>query len=156
MNRIDTTQDGSTVASTFRSDGRSGRHAEDLFIARVRKSLDEGASALRPDVLARLELARKSALRAQRLPGAQVAPVTSAALAGGHGLDGSPRLGFGRASVVVSTIVLVGACLAGLYQFEQDRRIAELADVDSAVLNDDLPISAYADHGFNAYIKQNP
>jgi hypothetical protein len=57
---------------------------------------------------------------------------------------------------VFSAIVLVGACLTGLYQFEQDRRIEDLADMDTAVLNDDLPISAYADQGFNAFLKQNP
>ena len=58
--------------------------------------------------------------------------------------------------LVFSTILLVGVCLAGLYQFEQDRRIEDLADMDTAVLNDDLPISAYADQGFNAFLKQNP
>ncbi len=86
----------------------------------------------------------------------RLSPAYETASAGIDGSRLSPRLGFGRASLVASAILLVGACLTGLYQFEQDRRIEELADVDSAVLNDDLPISAYADHGFNAYLKQNP
>ena len=82
-------------------------------------------------------------------------PAPALALASA-GSGPSSRLGFGRASLVGSAILLVGACLAGLYNVEQERRIQDLADVDSAGLNDDLPIAAYADHGFNAFIKQNP
>ena len=33
--------------------------------------------------------------------------------------------------------------LAGVYQYEQEQRIAELADLDAAVLSDDLPLTAY-------------
>lgn len=133
--------------------GREG--AEALFVARVRRALDASAGALPQATLARLALARKAALRAQVVPDLRLAPVTEWAGAG-PSPGSSGRLGFGRASLVGSAILLVAACLAGLYQFEQERRIEELADVDSAVLNDDLPISAYADHGFNAFIKQNP
>ena len=99
-------------------------------------------------------VARKAALRAQRTPSASRAPVAQLVVAGGDGR--SSRFGFGRAGLVVSAFLVVGVCLAGLYQVEQDRRIQDLADVDSGVLNDDVPISAYADHGFNAFLKQNP
>ena len=70
--------------------------------------------------------------------------------------DDSSRFGFARIGLVFSALLVVGACLTGLYQFEQQRRIEELADMDAAVLTDDLPISAYTDHGFNAFLKQNP
>jgi len=42
--------------------------------------------------------------------------------------------------------------LVGIYQYEQQRRIAETAEIDAAVLSDELPLSAYTDHGFNAYL----
>jgi hypothetical protein len=44
--------------------------------------------------------------------------------------------------------------LAGVYQVEREQRMAELADLDAAVLSDDLPLTAYTDHGFNAYLAQ--
>jgi hypothetical protein len=46
--------------------------------------------------------------------------------------------------------------LAGLYQYEQQQRIAELAELDAAVLSDELPLTAYTDHGFNAYVSSQP
>lgn len=128
---------------------------ERRFAALIMRALDESAGALPAATLERLALARKTALRAQKFPNARVATVDSLAYAGGVSGRGD-GFGFGRASLVFSAIVLVGACLAGLYQVEQDHRIQELADMDSGVLNDDLPISAYADQGFNAFLKQNP
>jgi hypothetical protein len=129
--------------------------AEERFVSRVRLALDESAAALPAPTLSRLALARKTALRAQLAPAVRAparAPVSQLVTAG----DRSSRFGFARAGLVASAVLLVGVCLAGLYQFEQDRRIQDLADVDSGVLNDDMPISAYADHGFNAFLKQNP
>ena len=42
--------------------------------------------------------------------------------------------------------------MGGIYHHEQQRRIAEIAELDAAVLSDELPLSAYLDHGFNAYL----
>jgi hypothetical protein len=33
--------------------------------------------------------------------------------------------------------------------------VADLAELDAAVLSDELPLSAYLDHGFNAYLTQS-
>ena len=121
----------------------------------IKRALDESTTALPPATLVRLELARKAALRAQPVPSARRATVGQLAFAGGN-VERGDRFGIGRAGLVLSAVVLVGACLAALYQVEQDHRIQELADMDSGVLTDDLPISAYADQGFNAFLKQNP
>lgn len=59
--------------------------------------------------------------------------------------------GLGRISVAVPLLALVVG-LAGVYQYEQQQRIAELAELDAAVLSDELPLTAYLDHGFNAYL----
>jgi hypothetical protein len=59
----------------------------------------------------------------------------------------------GRAGVAIPLLALV-AGLAGVYQYEQERRIAEIAELDAAVLSDELPLTAYLDHGFNAYLAQ--
>ncbi len=134
----------------------TGDDAVQRFAGRIRKALDESANALPQSTLERLALARKTALRAQTVPGLRRATVRPFVLAGAGASGGSPGFGFARTGLVFSAILLVAACLAGLYQFEQDRRIQDLADMDTAVLNDDLPISAYADQGFNAFLKQNP
>jgi hypothetical protein len=44
------------------------------------------------------------------------------------------------------------AGLAGVYQHEQKQHIADLAELDAAVLSDELPLTAYLDDGFNAYL----
>ena len=60
--------------------------------------------------------------------------------------------GLGRLGVAIPMIALVFG-LGGLYQYEQQQRIAELAELDAAVLSDELPLTAYLDHGFNAYLE---
>ena len=36
-----------------------------------------------------------------------------------------------------------------------DQRVAELGEIDSALLADELPISAFTDIGFDAWLKHN-
>jgi hypothetical protein len=58
-----------------------------------------------------------------------------------------------RAAVVAPLLAMV-AGMVGVYHVEREQRVAELADLDAAVLSDDLPLTAYTDHGFNAYLAQ--
>ena len=53
---------------------------------------------------------------------------------------------------IVSTLALVIG-LGGVYQYQQQQQIAELAELDAAVLADELPLTAYLDQGFNAYLE---
>ena len=41
----------------------------------------------------------------------------------------------------------------GIYQWQQEQRINELADIDFAVLLDDAPIGTYADKGFGTLLQ---
>jgi hypothetical protein len=59
----------------------------------------------------------------------------------------------GRVAVAAPLLAMVIG-LAGVYQSQHEQRAAELADLDAAVLSDDLPLTAYTDHGFNAYLAQ--
>jgi hypothetical protein len=43
----------------------------------------------------------------------------------------------------------------GIYQYQESRRISELADMDFAVLLDEVPLSTYADKGFGAMLSQD-
>jgi hypothetical protein len=42
-----------------------------------------------------------------------------------------------------------------IHSLENDRRASEVAEVDAALLTDDLPPAAYADPGFIQFLKQS-
>jgi hypothetical protein len=44
--------------------------------------------------------------------------------------------------------------VAGVSYWSSMERAAEIEDVDSALLSDDLPINAYLDRGFDAWLKR--
>ncbi len=46
------------------------------------------------------------------------------------------------------------AALIGVAYWEDQQRIADTADIDAAMLSDELPLNAYLDHGFNAYLSR--
>ncbi|HEV7816517.1 MAG TPA: DUF3619 family protein [Janthinobacterium sp.] len=129
-------------------------NTDDLnFAYKVRHALNEKLDDLPSSTTDRLACARKMALARKKVQ----APVLLAqsAAAGGAGKFGAffsgPMPWFGRLSVAVPLIALVFG-LAGIYQAEEKQRITELAEMDAAVLSDELPLSAYLDHGFNAYL----
>jgi hypothetical protein len=41
----------------------------------------------------------------------------------------------------------------GIYEWQESRRISEMADLDFAVLLDEVPIGDYADQGFGVLLK---
>ncbi|UCF23693.1 MAG: DUF3619 family protein, partial [Ralstonia sp.] len=48
--------------------------------------------------------------------------------------------------------ISLNAGLTGIYQWQQQQRVDELAEVDTAMMLDDLPLAAYADQGFHQYL----
>lgn len=127
---------------------------EELFSRRVVARLDASAQDLPHDISERLRVARLRALDKHRL---QLATETAllpqggsvAALgpqdAGGNGLW--PRL--------IALLPMV-AVIAGLIVFQvldNDRVARELAELDAAILTDDLPPDAYADPGFAQFLR---
>ena len=46
--------------------------------------------------------------------------------------------------------------LIGIAQWQDDSRINDIAEVDAALLSDDVPPDAYADSGFMAFLKNGP
>jgi hypothetical protein len=131
------------------------------FARQVRRALDETTASLSPATVDRLAAARRAAL-ARKKPETVSAPVFVPAFAGmPSGLAGLPQtdpaprrrwplrrfaLAWPLAALVVSLI--------GIAYWEDHQRTAELADIDAAMLSDDLPLNAYLDHGFNAYLSR--
>jgi Protein of unknown function (DUF3619) len=52
-------------------------------------------------------------------------------------------------------LICLAAGLVMLYDFHNDQSAKELAEVDSALLVDDLPPQAYADPGFAHFLKSS-
>lgn len=133
-------------------------NTDDLnFAYKVRHALNERLDDLPASTTDRLAQARQAAMARKKAH--VVAPLTvrvsKAELAGAGGGFLSQGFGWlGRMGVAVPMLVLV-AGLTGIYQYEQQQRIADLAEIDAAVLSDELPLSAYLDHGFNAYLSQS-
>jgi hypothetical protein len=128
-------------------------NTDDLnFAYKVRHALNDRLDQLPSATTDRLARARDLALSRKKAD----APATLArrVAAGNVGqFFSQPLAWLGRMSVAVPLLVLA-AGLVGMYQFEQEQRIAELAELDAAVLSDELPLSAYLDHGFNAYLSK--
>jgi hypothetical protein len=126
----------------------------DQFGRSVAARLSAGTDDLPYEVRERLRAARVRALQLRKKPA--VAPTIvrngggSATLALG---DGRPGL-FTRIASVLPLIVLA-AGLVAIHTFLGDQRASELAEVDAALLTDDLPPSAYADPGFVQFLKQS-
>jgi hypothetical protein len=41
----------------------------------------------------------------------------------------------------------------GIYRWQENQRLAEVVEIDTQLLTDDLPIDAYLDRGFQNYLK---
>ena len=128
---------------------------EQRFANKVRQALNEGARLEGPagaSVAERLRAGRERALAAHRPAGAR----ETAALGGGAAglLGGFGGLGGFSLRVVLPT-VLLAAGLFGIYSGQQAQRAADIEELDAQLLTDDLPIDAYLDRGFEAWLKKN-
>jgi len=129
------------------------------FAYRIRQALDEGADRLDYTVSLRLQKARELAL--ERGVARQAAPVWVPALqlasadGAAAGLGGDSRgsawlLRFGLAA----PLLVLALGIVGIKQWHRDQMVAEVADIDFAVLLDDTPIDTYAHQGFGVYLRE--
>jgi hypothetical protein len=112
-----------------------------------------GARGVR--VAERLRAARERALERRR-----IAREPSLAWAGGvnAGTDDGAAGGFGDTRcfslrMLLATVLLVSG-LFGIYRGQQAQQAAEVEELDAQLLTDDLPIDAYLDRGFEAWLKK--
>ncbi|VWB92371.1 DUF3619 family protein [Burkholderia lata] len=131
---------------------------EHEFALKVRRALDERAADLPAATTDRLAVARRAAL-ARKKPEAATVPVFVPAFAGAAGAYGTapasrPQASFARRLLRAWPLALLLVGLVGIAYWEDMQRTAELADIDAAMLSDDLPLNAYLDHGFNAYLSR--
>jgi len=121
---------------------------EHQFGNKVRQALNRGLLGISDKVERRLQQARETALSRQR---AERAP----ALVWADNVLG--RFGGAWTTVTVYAVLslaLLAGGATGIYTWQQNQRIAELEEIDSQLLTDDLPIDAYLDRGFQNWLKK--
>ncbi|MBK7765269.1 MAG: DUF3619 family protein [Sulfuritalea sp.] len=117
---------------------------EDMeFGYKARQLLNQGLDALDREVAGRLHQARQAAVNSQRVP------VRGFRLTGiGHTVEHAL---FAKARMLLAVAALsIGA--AGTYYWDAFEQAREYEEIDSALLADELPPSAYLDRGFHAWL----
>ncbi len=113
--------------------------------------LDRSTAELKAGTAYRLQLARQNALA--RLAEPQQASELVLAGAGGPNLGGGRRFLAG-ARIWIGVLLIIGGVLS--YQYWQSvQQAREIEETDAAILTSDLPIEAYLDRGFQAWLKHS-
>jgi Protein of unknown function (DUF3619) len=127
---------------------------QDRFGLKAVSYLSAGAADLPHDISERLRVARLQAVAKRK-----TVRLESATQVVGYG--GSATLGWGggvswwaRIGSVVPLIALVVGLLA-INSIQNDNRAQEVAEVDAALLTDELPPAAFADPGFVQFLKSS-
>lgn len=127
--------------------------AQDRYGRQLAAYLDASAQQLPHDISERLRVARQQALGKYRE--VQVRETANVALGGGVAALGGGEDERGLWPRLVSLIPLL-ALIAGLVTIQMvgtEQIAEELAELDAAILTDDLPPDAYSDPGFAQFLK---
>lgn len=127
---------------------------QDRYGLKTASYLSAGAADLPYDISERLRAARVQALAVRKHAQVQAAPVAAGTGAGAALTWGSDE-GFSLWSRIGSVVPLV-ALVVGLLvinSLQADSFVDELAEVDSALLTDELPPAAFSDPGFLQFLK---
>ena len=126
------------------------------FARRIVARLSDGAGDLGGDVAERLRFGRERALERAALARKTAAASSTVGVTG----TGAALLGGGSgwwmrvASVLPLVALLVGLVL--IQRWQTTAQISVAAEVDAALLADDLPPTAYRDAGFVEFLKTPP
>ncbi len=126
---------------------------QDRFALKLTARLSDSADALPHDITERLRTARMQALGVrQQTKLASNSQVLSNGMTATLSLGGSDSELWRRAASFIPLLALVLGLLA-IQFLGNDERARDLADIDSALLTDDLPPAAYTDPGFAQFLK---
>ncbi|MGH8681837.1 MAG: DUF3619 family protein [Burkholderiales bacterium] len=130
---------------------------EPLLARKIKDARDAGLK-VSPEASARLVVARERALERHRAPAPEIM-----AFAGG-GRTASRLAGPAqRLTRVLLPIAFLVAAVIGLHQWQEHQRAArtaaqqaaEIEETDARLLTGDLPIRAYLDEDFQAWLKRS-
>ena len=124
---------------------------DDINLAyKIRHALDEQLDHLPASTVDRLAAARAAAMARKKPDAARFGFASGSGWRGIGAFLAGPTVA--RLAIAVPLMALVIG-MGGFYQHEQQQQLAALADIDAAVLADELPLTAYLDPGFNAYLE---
>jgi len=128
---------------------------QDRFGLQVAVRLSEAANNLPYDISERLRAARAQALAKQKI--AVIGIATEVAVSGGAAslTFGNEHLSWWNRIVAALPLLALVAGLIAISVIQNDNRANELAEIDAALLTDDLPPTAYTDPGFTQFLKSN-
>ncbi|MFT4266027.1 MAG: DUF3619 family protein [Xenophilus sp.] len=124
---------------------------EERFGRAVAARLSSGQADLGHEVTERLRASRMQALAHRK-----VAPARPAAMLAGTS-GGAAILGRGQwlnRLAAALPLVVLAAGLVAISAWQDTQRTNEVADIDAALLTDDLPPTAYTDPGFTQFLKR--
>ena len=142
------------MSTTYSHDFESASDdAQDQFGRRLAARLSEASEQVPHDISERLRVARVQAVAKRK----KLQPIlVSQVSASGNAATlhfGNERIGaWGRLASLLPLVALVVG-LVTINMVQNDRRASEVAEVDSALLTDDLPPAAYVDPGFAQFLK---
>ncbi len=138
----------------------SMQSAQDRFARNLTARLSEGSATLPHDISERLRIARMQALAHRKQTAMRSATVvasqsgsTATLTLGGQDGNDNPNW-WARFAAALPVVALVAGLLT-IYVVQNDLLADELAEVDTALLTDDLPTAAYTDPGFVEFLKAN-
>jgi hypothetical protein len=125
---------------------------EQAQASKICRYLDEGSDQLSYRVQERLAAARAAALAKVAAPVVET-PVIPPVVREPDPTEEASPWWWRLAATAVPLLLVAGIFLVDLVHQEQSAE--ELAEVDAALLTDDVPLVAYADHGFGVYIQNS-
>ena len=123
---------------------------EQEFGKRVTRLLNAQSENLSSDVQARLRDARASAISRAKAEPVFVAQLQTTHRGFRNSSWNKPIWSF-TGWLVPVTVVVLG--LIAITEWQEDLRINDIANVDIALLTDDVPPDAFVDNGFMAFLK---
>ena len=115
--------------------------------------LRQGTQTIPQNIKDRLYAARMKALSVRK---PEKVRLQKHVLAGSSGNWTSGSNGLWDTIGWIAPLVVLVFGLIGIAQWQDDSRINDIAEVDAALLSDDVPPDAYADSGFMAFLKNGP
>ena len=126
--------------------------AQDRFGLQVAARLSDATDELPYDISERLRAARTRALSQRRIAVQTASSVTRAGAAATLTFGTEHLNWWDRVAAAAPLLALVLGLIA-INVIQNDKRANEIAEIDAALLTDDLPPAAYADPGFTQFLK---
>ena len=129
---------------------------ESRFARGIAARLTERTDQIAPEIAERLRFSREQALEAARRVRAGDAAHGVGWTAGGAAIAGFSHSHWWLRIASALPIVFLVAGLILIEEWQNRSQISVAAEVDAALLGDDLPINAYRDAGFVEFLKSPP